>query len=109
MINIKITKKKQKRLTLELRSIFEKNNIHSKLEALNTKMLEANFWQDKDNSKKVIKEKKLFEDLLNTHKVSIKRLSDLDDLSELALEEKNDSVQKELFQNIKELRTLAKK
>ena len=27
-------------------------------------MLEANFWQDKDNSKKVIKEKKLFEDLI---------------------------------------------
>ncbi|MDC0442268.1 peptide chain release factor 2 [Candidatus Pelagibacter sp.] len=89
--------------------MFEKNNIHSKLETLNTKILEANFWQDKDNSKKVIKEKKLFEDLVNTHKVSIERLSDLDDLSELALEEKNDSVQKELFQNIKELRTLAKK
>ena len=47
-------------------------------------MLEANFWQDKDNSKKVIKEKKLFEDLLNTYKDSIERLSDLDDLSELA-------------------------
>ncbi|MDC0510012.1 peptide chain release factor 2 [Candidatus Pelagibacter sp.] len=89
--------------------MFEKNNIHSKLEALNTKMLEANFWQDKDNSKKVIKEKKLFEDLLNTYKVSIERLSDLDDLTELALEEKNDSVQKEVFQNIKELRTLVKK
>jgi len=72
-------------------------------------MLEANFWQDKDNTKKVIKEKKLFEDLSNTYKVSIERLSDLDDLSELALEEKNDSVQKEVFQNIKELRTLVKK
>jgi peptide chain release factor 2 len=71
-------------------------------------MLEANFWQDKDNSKKVIKEKKLFEDLLNNYKISIERLSDLDDLSELALEEKNDSVQKEVFQNIKELRTLVK-
>ena len=72
-------------------------------------MLEANFWQDKDNSKRVIKEKKLFEDLLNTYKISIERLSDLDDLSELALEEKNDSVQKEVFQNLKELRTLVKK
>jgi peptide chain release factor 2 len=72
-------------------------------------MLEANFWQDKDNSKKVIKEKKLFEDLLNTYKVSIERLSDLDDLSELALEEKNDTIQKEILQNIKELRVLVKK
>ena len=72
-------------------------------------MLEANFWQDKDNSKKVIKEKKLFEDLLNTYKASIKKLSHLDDLSELALEEKNDSVQKEVLLNIKELRASVKK
>ena len=92
-----------------LRSIFETNNIHSKLEVLNTKMLEANFWQDKENSKKVIKEKKLFEDLLNTYKFSIERLSDLKDLSELAVQEKNESVQKEVLLNIKELRTLVKK
>ena len=98
-----------KKLTQELRSIFEKNNIHSKLEALNNKMLEANFWQDKDNSKKVIKEKKLFEDLLNTYKLSIDNLSDLNDLSELALEEKNEPIQKEVLLNIKELRTLVKK
>ena len=72
-------------------------------------MLEANFWQDKENSKKVIKEKKLFEDLLNTYKISIEKLSDLDDLSELALEEKNEPIQKEVLLNIKELRTLVKK
>ena len=72
-------------------------------------MLEANFWQDKDNSKKVIKEKKLFEDLLNTYKLSIENLSDLNDLSELALEEKNEPIQKEVLLNIKELRTLVKK
>ena len=72
-------------------------------------MLEANFWQDKENSKKVIKEKKLFEDLLNTYKNSIEKLSDLDDLSELALEEKNEPIQKEVLLNIKELRTSVKK
>ena len=72
-------------------------------------MLEANFWHDKDNSKKVIKEKKLFEDFLNTYKISIEKLSDLDDLSELALEEKNVSVQREILSNIKELRSLVKK
>ena len=72
-------------------------------------MLEANFWQDKDNSKKIIKEKKLFEDLINTQKSSIEKLSDLNDLSELALEEKNEAVQKEILQNIKELRILVKK
>ncbi|MDC0940664.1 peptide chain release factor 2 [Candidatus Pelagibacter sp.] len=89
--------------------MFEKKSIHSKLKALNAKMLEANFWQDKNNSKKIIKEKKLFDDLLNTYKVSIEKLSDLDDLNELALDEKNESVQKEILINIKELRTLVKK
>ncbi|MDC0938296.1 peptide chain release factor 2 [Candidatus Pelagibacter sp.] len=89
--------------------MFEKNKINSKLELLNAKMLEANFWQDKENSKKVIKEKKLFEDLLNTYKNSIEKLSDLNDLSDLALEEKNEPIQKEVLLNIKELRTLVKK
>ena len=52
-------------------------------------MLDANFWQDKDNSKKVIKEKKLYEDLVNSLNQSIKKLNDFDDLNELALEESN--------------------
>ena len=68
----------------------KKIKLIQNLKLLNTKMLEANFWQDKENSKKVIKEKKLFEDLLNTYKVSIEKLSDLDDLSDLAIEEKNE-------------------
>ena len=72
-------------------------------------MLDTNFWQDKSNSKNIIKEKKLYEGLLNTHKVSIEKLSDLDDLSELALEEENQTVQKEILQNIKDLRILVKK
>ncbi len=37
-------------------------------------MLDANFWQDKDNSKKVIKEKKLYEDLVNSLNQSYKIL-----------------------------------
>ena len=67
-------------------------------------MLDANFWQDKDNSKKVIKEKKLYEDLVNSLNQSIQKLNDFDDLNELALEENNLAVQEETLQNIKELK-----
>ena len=67
-------------------------------------MSEANFWQDKINSKNIIKEKKFFENLINTYKESIQKLDDLSDLSELALEEKNQTVQKEILQNIKDLK-----
>ena len=98
-----------RRLIKELRSTFEKNNIETKLEKLNSKMLEADFWQDKNNSKNTIKEKKLYEDLLNTQKDSIDKLSDLNDLNELALEEENQDVKKEIIQNIKDLRELVKK
>ena len=30
-------------------------------------MLDANFWQDKNNSKKLLKKKNYIEDLINTH------------------------------------------
>ena len=59
-------------------------------------MLDANFWQDKNNSKKVIKEKKLYEDLVNSLNQSLQKLNDFDDLNELALEENNLAVQEEL-------------
>ena len=72
-------------------------------------MLEENFWQDKINSKNIIKKKKLFEDLINSHNSSIEKLKDLDDLNELALEENNLTVQKELIENIKDLRIIIKK
>ena len=67
-------------------------------------MLEANFWQDKSNSQKVFKEKKFFEDLINSLNLSVEKLNDFEDLNQLALEENNLDVQGEILQNIKQLR-----
>ena len=72
-------------------------------------MLENNFWQDKSSSKKIIKEKKLYEELLNSYDNSIKSLNDLNELNELALEEKNQSIINEVLENIKDLKKSAKK
>ena len=72
-------------------------------------MLDANFWQDKANSNKVIKEKKFYEELTNSFENSIKGLDDLDDLYKLAKEENNQNIQNEVFENIKELRNVVKK
>ena len=48
-------------------------------------MLDPNFWQDKLNSsKKIIKEKKLYEDLINSYENSLKKLKDLDDLNQIS-------------------------
>ena len=72
-------------------------------------MLESNFWQDKSNSQKVIKQKKLYEELINSHANSVKSLTDLHELNELALEEKNQSINAEVLESIKDLKKLAKK
>ena len=43
-------------------------------------MLSADFWQDKNNSQRVIKEKKFYEDLTNSLNNNVEKLKDLDDL-----------------------------
>ena len=93
----------------ELRSIFDKNQVQSKLENHNKEMLDANFWQDKLRSQKIIKEKKLYEELVNSYNESIKSLEDLDQLNELAIEEKNINIQNEILGNLKNLKEIVKK
>ena len=72
-------------------------------------MLDANFWQDRAKSKKIVKEKKQLEDLINSYKDSINQMNDLDELNQLASEENNNNVKNEILQNIKELRQFVKK
>ena len=72
-------------------------------------MLDANFWQDKQKSQKIIKEKKLYEDLINSYNYSVKTIKELDDLNQLALEEKNQLVIDEILQSIKKLKIFSKK
>ena len=93
-----------RRLIKEWRSIFEKNDIYKKLEVHNKKILDVNFWKDKSNSQKVIKEKKLYEELVSSYEKSINNLKDFDELNKLAIEEKNTNFQNELLKNIRGLR-----
>ena len=72
-------------------------------------MLEKDFWQDKSNSQKIIKEKKLFEDLINSYDDLDNKLSELSDLYVLASEENNSEILDEVGQNIVKLRLIAKK
>ena len=72
-------------------------------------MLDANFWQNKDNSKIVVKEKKLYESLINSLRSGIKKIKDLDELNNLAIEEGNQEIQSEVLENTKSLRLEARK
>ena len=72
-------------------------------------MLESDFWQNKSYSQKIIKEKKFYEDLINSHEYSIKSLKDLDELNDLAIAEDNQIIIKEVLDNIKDLKKITKK
>ena len=72
-------------------------------------MLDANFWQDKIVSQKIIKEKKLYEDLIKSYEHSINSLNDLNELNQLALEEKNQAIINEVLDSIKKLKIITKK
>ena len=72
-------------------------------------MLEADFWQDKSKSKKILKEKKLFEDLTSSYISSEKSLVDIQELYKLALDENNNDLFQELTSNLKELKKDVKK
>jgi len=72
-------------------------------------MLDPNFWQDKSSSQKVIKEKKLHEDLINSYNNSVKELNEIKDLYELATEENNQPVISEILKNVQYLKSKTKK
>ena len=71
-------------------------------------MLESDFWQNKSISQKIIKEKKLYEDLINSYENTSVSLTDLDELNNLAIEEKNQSIIKEVLESIIKLKKKAK-
>ena len=72
-------------------------------------MLDANFWQNKSTAQKVVKEKKLHEDIISSHSSSVKELMELNDLYELAVDENNQSIINETLKNIENLKLKAKK
>ena len=71
-------------------------------------MLDAKFWQNKTSSQNVIKEKKLFEDLINSLQETNQKLKDLDELNQLAIQENNQEIKVEVSENLKNLRSLVK-
>ena len=67
--------------------IFEKNEVEIKLKKIEGIILKENFWKDKDHAKKTIKQKKIFENILNSYKILAKNYN-LEDLFNLAMQEK---------------------
>ena len=75
-----------------LGGIFESNKIYSKLDKLNLISSKKNFWEDNNKVKKVVKEKKLYENIINSYKKTKLEIENLKDLKNLGFQENNQEV-----------------
>jgi len=65
--------------------------------------LDPNIWKNKSEAEKLIKEKKYYENLINSYSSSVKECSDLVELYNLAIEDNNNLIVDETLLNIKNL------
>ena len=65
-------------------------DIENKITELEQISLKENFWKDKTLVKKTVKQKKIFENILNSYQKSLNDLSNLKDLYFLASQEKDE-------------------
>ena len=80
----------QKKPLRILGGIFDKNKIELKLKELNETLSKENFWKDKKLVSKTVKQKKIFDDILNSYQVSLNEIKNLKDLYQLAVQEKDE-------------------
>ncbi len=87
----------------ELRSFFEKQNIKSKLNKINLLIENSNFWDNRSEAEKKLKEKKNFDLLIKSYDNSNKKNKDLYDIYLLANEENNSQIVNEVLEGYKKL------
>ena len=92
-----------------LGGIFEKNKIKDKIEKFDKEITHENFWKNKLNAQKILKEKKFFENILKNFNSTINELENLEQLLELAVNENNTEVIKDCEKKINLLLNQIKK
>ena len=96
-------------LIKELRSFFEKQEIKKKIIDLDTAIQEKNFWNNRDEAEKILKKKKNFDFLINSHQYFEKESEDLYDIYLLAQDENDNQIIKEILNKLKNLNKEVKK
>ena len=80
--------------------IFDREDIENRIKELEKISLKENFWRDKNLVKKTVKQKKIFEDILNSYKKTLEDINNLKDLYALAYQEKDDETLKDCNKKI---------
>ncbi|MAH89696.1 MAG: hypothetical protein CMI78_00340 [Candidatus Pelagibacter sp.] len=93
----------------ELRSFFETQKIESKRNKLNNLIEDPKFWDDRKKAEKLLKEKKGFDNLLNSQKHSENEINELYDIFKLAKDENDKQLIQESLLKFADLKTEFKK
>ena len=72
-------------------------------------LIQENFWKNKSLVKKTIKQKKIYEDILNSYNNSFSELNNLNDLFNLASQEKDKDTIEDCILKINEIFEIIKK
>ncbi len=99
----------QLKLIKESRSFFEKQKIESKRNKLNNLIEDPKFWEDRKQAEKILKEKKGYDSLLNSHRQSEDEINELYDIFKLANDENDKQLIKESIEKFANLKKEFKK
>ncbi len=83
------------KLIKELRSFFEAQNIELKRDELNNHIEDPKFWDDRKKAEKILKEKKGYDNLLDSYNRSTAEIDELYDIFKLAEQENDKQLIKE--------------
>ncbi len=96
-------------LIKESRSFFEKQDIEKKLNDLDKLIQEKNFWNNRNEAEKILKNKKNYDFLVNSYNYFEKENKDLHDIYLLAKDENDNQILKETLDKFKNLKNEVKK
>ncbi|GAA0744396.1 peptide chain release factor 2 [Clostridium oceanicum] len=84
-----------------MESLFDKGKLENRVSELQNKMQEPDFWQDVSKAQSISLEEKSIKDKLNKFNNIKTRIEDLDILIQMAIEEEDYSMKKEIFKEYK--------
>ena len=80
--------------------IFEKQKVNEKIKIFNEKIIQENFWKNKESAQKILKEKKFLENIFNDYNSVTNELENVEQLLELAAKENDVAVIKDCEKKI---------
>ncbi|MEC7143622.1 MAG: peptide chain release factor 2 [Pseudomonadota bacterium] len=92
-----------------IRGYLDKNNIKEKIKEFELISQKDNFWKNKSLVKKTVKQKKIYEDIYYTYQKSLRDISDIRELFDIAIKEKDNEIIEDCNNKAQDIQSTLKK